>query len=80
MIGEDLDKQIWNYIGYLRSTGAVVNTAVVIASAEGILMYKDPGLLLYCEQTINLARARTQYCNRYISRDYQYCTRCMYTV
>ena len=42
---EDLDKQVRDYIGYLRSTGAVVNTAVVIASAEGILMYKDPSLL-----------------------------------
>ena len=38
MIGEDLDKQVRDYVGYLRSTGAVVNTAVVIASAEGILM------------------------------------------
>ena len=45
MIGEDLDKQVQDYVGYLRSTGAVINTAVVIASAEGILMYKDPNLL-----------------------------------
>ena len=42
---EDLDKQVRDYIGYLRSTGAVVNTAVVITSAEGILMHKDPSLL-----------------------------------
>ena len=45
MIGENLDKQVHDYVGYLRSQGAVVNTAVVIASAEGILMYKDPNLL-----------------------------------
>ena len=45
MIGEDLDKQVRDYVGYLRSSGAVINTAVVIASAEGILMYKDPNLL-----------------------------------
>ena len=32
-------------MGYFRSSGAVINTAVVIASAEGILMYKDPNLL-----------------------------------
>ena len=45
MIGEDLDKQVRDYVGYLRSLGAVINTAVVIASAEGILMYKNPNLL-----------------------------------
>lgn len=57
MIGEDLDKQVCDYVGYLRSTGAVVNTAVVIASAEGILMYKDPGLL----STINLTKGWAKY-------------------
>ena len=57
MIGEDLDKQVHNYVGYLRSTGAVVNTAVVIASAEGILMYKDPGLL----SRINLTKGWAKY-------------------
>ena len=49
---EDLDKQVRDYIGYLRSTGAVVNTAVVIASAEGILMYKDPSLLSRIKQRL----------------------------
>ena len=57
MIGEDLDKQIRDYVGYLRSTGAIVNTAVVIASAEGILMYKDPGLL----SRINLTKGWAKY-------------------
>ena len=40
MVGEDLDKQIQDYLGYFRSAGAVINTAVIIASAKGILMYK----------------------------------------
>ena len=57
MIGEDLDKQVRDCVGYLRSTGAVVNTAVVIASAEGILMYKDPGLL----SRINLTKGWAKY-------------------
>ena len=57
MIGEDLDKQVRDYVGYIRSTRAVVNTAVVIASAEGILMYKDPGLL----SRINLTKGWAKY-------------------
>ena len=57
MIGENLDKQVRDYIGYLRSTGAVVNTAVVIASAEGILMYKDSSLL----SRINLTKGWAKY-------------------
>ena len=57
MIGEDLDKQVRDYIGYHRSTGAVVNTAVVIARAEGILMYKDPGLL----SRVNLTKGWAKY-------------------
>ena len=57
MIGEDLDKQVRDYIGHLRSTGVVVNTAVVIASAEGILMYKDSSLL----SRINLTKGWAKY-------------------
>ena len=57
MKAEDLDKQVWDYIGCLRSTGVVVNTAVIIASAEGILMYKDPGLL----SRINLTKGWAKY-------------------
>lgn len=37
MVGEDLDKHIQDYLGYFRSAAAVINTAVIIASAKGIL-------------------------------------------
>jgi len=57
MIGEDLDKQVQDYFGYHRSTGAVINTPVVIARAEGILMYKDPGLL----SRVNLTKGWAKY-------------------
>ena len=57
LIGEDLDKQVRDYVGYLRSTGAVINTAVVIASAKGIIMYKDPNLLA----RINLTKGWAKY-------------------
>ena len=39
MVGEDLNKQIQDHLGYLGSAGAVINTAVVIAGAKGILIY-----------------------------------------
>ena len=39
MVGEDLNKQIRDHLGYLGSVGTVINTAVVIAGAKGILMY-----------------------------------------
>ena len=44
-LGEELDKQVREYVGVLRAKGLVINTAVVIASAEGILMHKDANLL-----------------------------------
>ena len=46
-IGEDLDKQVREYITYLRFTGTSINTTVVIASAEGILMYE---MQIYCQE------------------------------
>ena len=44
-------------MGYLRSKGIVINTSVVIASAEGIIMYKDPNLLA----RINLTKGWAKY-------------------
>jgi len=41
LIGDEADKQLQEYVHSLRATGAAVNTAVVIASAEGILLSKD---------------------------------------
>ena len=37
-IGEKIDSQVQAYIKHLRENGAVVNTAIVIAVAKGILM------------------------------------------
>lgn len=45
LIGDEADKQLQEYVRYLRATGAAVNTAVVIASAEGILLSKDANIL-----------------------------------
>ena len=44
-IGEDLDKQVQGYLSYIRDNGGVVNTAIAISCAEGIIMNKDSRLL-----------------------------------
>ena len=45
LLGNELDKQVRDYIKYLRMRGTAVNTAVVMASAEGIVKSKDANLL-----------------------------------
>jgi len=57
MIGNELDKQVQDYIAYMRSTGTAVNTAVVIACAEGILLHEAPDLL----SRVNLNKGWAQY-------------------
>ena len=57
MIGEELDKHVQVYITYMQSTGTTVNTAVVIACAEGILMHEDAALLT----RVNLSKGWAQY-------------------
>ena len=44
-IGENLDKQVMEYVSHMRSTGTAVNTAVVMSCAEGILMHEDASML-----------------------------------
>jgi len=60
LIGEELDQQVQEYIKYFRETviGAVVNTDVMIATGNGILMSKDANLL----SSITLAKAWAKYC------------------
>lgn len=40
-IGDELDKQVQQYVKHMRETGVAVNTDVVIAAAEGILINQD---------------------------------------
>ena len=44
-LGEELDKQVREYVQDLRAKGTGINIAFVIASAEGILLHKDANLL-----------------------------------
>ena len=45
LLGEELDRQVQAYIKRLRENGAVINTAIVMAVAEGIVMGHDSNLL-----------------------------------
>ena len=51
MLGKELDKQVREYVRDLRAMGVTINTAVVLASAEGIIMHKDANLLQSIELT-----------------------------
>ena len=44
-IGENLDKQVMEYVFYMRSTSTAVNTAVVMSYAEGILIHENASML-----------------------------------
>lgn len=45
MLGEDLDKQVQAYLKALRENGAVINTAITIACARGVVKNADSNLL-----------------------------------
>ena len=45
LLGEDLDKQVRSYLIALRERGGVVNTAIVLACADGIVKSNDSNLL-----------------------------------
>ena len=45
LLGKDLGTSVQNYINSLRKVGGVVNTAIVLAAANGIVAAKNPGLL-----------------------------------
>ena len=45
LLGEELDKQVQDYLTSFRESGAVVNTAIAMACAEGIVRSKDTNLL-----------------------------------
>ena len=45
LLGTELDRKVKAYWLSLRSCGAVVNTAITLACAKGIVINEDPGLL-----------------------------------
>ena len=45
MLGEELDKQVQSYLLYLRCNGAVINSSITIAVAQGIVTNYDSNML-----------------------------------
>ena len=45
LIGEDLERQLQEFISQVRSFGGVVNTAITLAAAKGIVLAKDANML-----------------------------------
>lgn len=45
LLGEKLDEQVRQYLTTLRKAGAVINTAIVLACAEGVVKSEDSNLL-----------------------------------
>ncbi len=45
MLGEELDKQVQKYVAELRQNGCPINTAILMATAEGIVKSRDSNLL-----------------------------------
>ena len=46
LLGEELDRKVKAYLLSLRSFGAVVNTAITLACAKGIVINEDASLLM----------------------------------
>ena len=55
MLGDELDKQVREYVRDLQAMGVTINTAV-LESAEGIIMHKNANLLQSIELTEGWAK------------------------
>ena len=56
LIGEDLECQVQEFIREVRSSGGVVNTAITLAAAKGIVLAKDANMLSQNGGYLNLTR------------------------
>ena len=45
MLGAELDARVQQYIKEMQKNGVAINTSVVMAAAEGIVMHHDANLL-----------------------------------
>lgn len=45
LLGDELDKQVRDHIIFLRDNGSVVNTAIVMGTAVGLVSHEDANLL-----------------------------------
>ena len=56
LLGEELDRQVRDYLQVLRKNGVIVNTAIVIAFGDGIVRSKDANLLAINGGSITLSK------------------------
>ena len=56
LISEELDRQVREYLRYLREQGSAVNSAIAFATAEGVVRSVDANLLAYNGGGINLTK------------------------
>ena len=63
LVGKELEDNVKSFEGELRSSGAIVNSAIVRAAARGIVVAKDANLLKENGGGINLTK---DWANRYI--------------
>ena len=57
LLGKELDDYVIMYIKHLRSSGAVVNTAIVMAAGSGMVQYRDSNLLSINGGPISITKA-----------------------
>ena len=57
LLGDELDKQVQEYMKYLRNGHAVVNTGIVLAVVEGVVKGHDPSLLSSIKLTKDWAKS-----------------------
>ena len=62
LIGDELDKEVQAYIKHMREASSAVNTEVVFAATEGILMSHDS------KNKIKLTTAWAKYLMEYVKR------------
>ena len=56
LVAKELEDQVKSFVGELRNSGAVVNSAIVRAAARGIVVAKDANLLEENGGGINLTK------------------------
>ena len=57
LLGEEIDRQVKEYLKYLRERGSAVNTVIAIATAEGVVRSVDANLLACNGGGIHLTKA-----------------------
>ena len=60
-LSEELSKELMSYIRVIREAGGIINTAIVIAAATGMVQKRDPTLLEYNGGHITLKKSWAKY-------------------